>query len=335
MNVNDVIKEVVRYVASATLSKMTKIIALMLIVNAVVGMYYYLLEYTIDSGTISITFTIAVIIQIFLGTLILIDFSNSFNRAIGLYAISVAVNRISDNLSSLGSFRGIGFVYSLVMMVIAINLMYTGYSYMKGRSRSRFGMMCSSMIMLAMTLIEIYYDATAYNVPVEDLFVSYMTSWIMCGLYLILFVMVGSEKARDSLPMSRDLRVFSQVRRLDVNEPSAYITRREARELVKAFDDRSGWTDVDDGGPVEKEIRCTLYNYLAEETSMIVQKWKDLDRIYISMVEPSHGSMLNAYRISVDSITPDGSIDTCETVSMYGEHGSAYRLKVKDEVEKW
>lgn len=335
MNVNDVIMRAVHYVASVTMSKMTKIVALMLIVNAVVGMYYHLLEHALSPGAISITFVIAVVIQIFLGTLILIDFSNSYNRVIGLYAISVSINRISDNLSSLGAFRGIGFVYSLVMMVIAINLMYTGYSYMKGRSRSRVGMMCSSMIMLALTLSEVYYDATMYDIPVGELFTTYLTAWIMCALYLILFVMVGSERARNNMPLAKDLRVFSQVRRLDVNEPSVYITRREARELVKAFDDRSGWSDVTDGGPAEKEIRCTLYNSLAEETSMVVQKWRGPDRIYISIAEPSDGSMLNAYRMSIDSISPDGSIDTCETVSMYGEHGSAYRLKVKDEVEKW
>lgn len=335
MNVNDVIEGVVHYTASTAMSKMTKIIALMLIVNAVVSLYYHLLEHALSPGSISITLVVAVIFQIILGTLILIDFSNNFYRAIGLYAMSVSVNRISSNLPSLGEFRGIGFVFSLVMLVLAINLMVTGISYMRGRSRGRFGMMFSSAIMLALTLVEVYEDATMYNIPVGDLFTTYLTSWIMCGLYIILFIMVGSEKARSSLPMTIDLNVFSKVRRLGANEPSTYITRREARELVKAFDDRSGWTDVTDGGPVEKEIRCTLYNYLVEETSMIVQKWRGSDKMYISISEPSDGSMLNAYRLSVDSISPDGSIDTCETISMYGERGSAYRLKVKDEVEKW
>lgn len=334
MNINAAIKKGVHTTASFILSKMTKIVAMMLILNAVLSEYVYLLN-SIDAGEdLSVTFMIGIVLQIVLGTMILIDFSNNFSRAIGLYAISVAINRIISNLSDFADPRGISFAYAFIMMIIALNMMYTGFLFVRGRTRSR-GMMFSSILMLGLTMGEIYIDAESYGVPPEEILTTYPSMCVACVMYFLLFIMVGSERVRDSMPMAKNMRTFSAIRRIEASGPTTYTTRRYARTILKAFDDRSDWIAITDGGPVECEFRCVLYNHLFEETEMILQKWKDHDRIFITIPGSSTGSMLNAFMTSIDSVTTNGPIDTCDTIVMYGDHGSEYMLKVRDEVEEW
>ncbi len=59
------------------------------------------------------------------------------------------------------------------------------------------------------------------------------------------------------------------------------------------------------------------------------------DSLYITITGSKDGSILNAYRTSIDDISADGPIETCNTLLMYGGQGSEYRLRVRDEVEEW
>lgn len=336
MNINGAIRKTVHFMASAILSKMVKIIAMMLIVYAIVSAYIRILNYSEGYyNNIGICFTIGIVLQIAFGTMILIDFSNNFSRGIGLFAMSMAINRFTSNLPYLAEPRGLQFVYALIMIAIAVNMLYTGYSFARGRTRSRIGLMCSSLLMLSLTMGKIYYHADSYDVPGELIFTTYPDQCIACIMYIILFVMVSSEQVRDNMPTHVYLRTLGSIRCIKASEPSSYIMRCDARTLLNAFIDRKDWSDVGDGGPVECEFKCTLYNYLGDESMIMVQKWVDHDSLYITITGSKDGSILNAYRTSIDDISADGPIETCDTLFMYGGQGSEYRLRVRDEVEEW
>ncbi len=340
MSVSGSIEHHINTGTSHTLSKLGKLMGVLLIVYAVIVVYTYILMYTLDYEygfymELGPAVVLSIILQVFFGTMILIDFSGNLGRAIGFYALSIGCSRFINYIHSLFDPHGITFLFGLVMVIMSVNMLYTGITFVRGSARSRFGLALTSLIMLALTVGSLYYYAVTYDYRPEDLIEYFPDQCIICALYTLLFLMVGTETVRDSMPAVRYQKMLGSIRRVGASEPESYILRSDAKVLANAFEDRSAWTPVTDGGPAICEYRFRLTHHMNDASAVRIQKWKDSDKLYITVTDSDKGSILNACRSTVTSVHYDGSIDTCSNIRFSGDGGLLIVFNVRDEVEEW
>ncbi len=340
MSVSSRMEHFINIGTSGIVRKMGKLMGVLLIIYAVVIVYTYIMMYTLgyeygDYMELGPGVVLSIFLQIFFGTMILIDFSGNLGRAIGFYALSIGCNRLINYIHVLFDPHGISFIFGLVMVVMSVNMLYTGVTFVRGSARSRFGMTVTSLIMLALTAGSLYYSALTYNYTPEDLLEYYPDQCIICAMYALLFLMVGTETVRNSMPAVRYQKMLSSIRRVGATEPESYILRSDAKILAEAFEDRSAWTPVTDGGPALCEYRFMLSHHMNDASAVRIQKWKNSDKLYITVTDSDKGSILNACRSAVTSVYYDGSIDTCSNIRFCGDRGLTIVFNVRDEVEEW
>lgn len=248
-------------------------------------------------------------VKIIMGLFILFDPNKTLTRAIGFYAMSLGISRIITSFNSLSSTQLVSFIIGLVMIGMGINLLVSGYNYLNDKARGRFGMTVSSSIMSIVLIYSIFLSTNmglAGNLGKLDDVASDIIAVIQ---YLILLVIMDTEEVRFSSVKERavaKLRSISVTRTL---ESGFTLQRKDAITLVHMFEDRSGWSAVTDGGPVDCEKRI---NFVKARIAgvMILQKWKDSDRIYATVVNDDKGTILQANRFSITDVVPDVYNDT-------------------------
>jgi hypothetical protein len=325
---------------SGIVHRMGKLMGVLLIIYAVVVVYTYIMMYTLgyeygDYMELGPAVVLSIFLQIFFGTMILIDFSGNLGRAIGFYALSIGSSRLINYIHTLFDPHGISFIFGLVMVIMSVNMLYTGITFVRGSARSRMGMALTSLLMLSLTIGSLYYYASTYDYRPEDLLEYFPDQCIICALYVLLFLMVGTETVRDSMPAVRYQKMLSSIRRVGASDPDSYILRSDAKVLAAAFEDRSSWTPVTDGGPALCEYKFRLTHHMNDTSAVRIQKWKDSEKLYITVTDSDKGSILNACRSAVTSVHYDGSIDTCSNIRFFGDGGLAIVFNVRDKVEEW
>ena len=97
------------------------------------------------------------------------------------------------------------------------------------------------------------------------------------------------------------MRNVSITRTMD---PGFSVSKEDAIELMNMFEDRSSWTPVCDGGPAECEKRYRFEEGRIPGT-IILQKWKDSDRIYATVVSDDTGTIIQANRFYITDVIPN------------------------------
>ncbi len=336
MKVNDRIGSAVRWITSNAVAITPKLMGVLLIIYAVVLSYIYIMGY--DLGLTAegdyIVFT-AIFLLIAFGTLILLDFSNNLGRAIGFYALAIGSGRFLNHIQTVLDPHGYPFLYSLITAGMAVNMMITGFTFVRGSARSRTSMTVTTSLMLIATLISLYYNATTYEMDLGEIFELYPDQCIICIMYALLILMIGTEQVRLNMPSVRYQNMLGSIRRVTATEPESYILRSDAKILEKAFEDRSSWSPVTDGGPAECEYVFTVTHRMNDVSYVRAQKWKDSEKIHLTLTESVTGSMLYANRVSVSGIRCDGGAENCSHISFFGDGGLAVTFNVRDEVEEW
>lgn len=305
----------------------TKIMGLLLILYGILSFYsrYRDLEYIDTFDVIGMSVLIA------LGTLILLDMSFNINRAIGLYALGIGINRIMRFVPFLNPPSGLKFVFAIVMIGISVNLCITGIFFVMRTVRGRGSMMLTTAFMLVLNVGTIMFLMDTEMENLEYLFVYEPDVLALILMYVILLGMLSTESVRKSGSMERYNDLLSTIWRTNACSSDSFILSSDADTLGKAFTDRSSWKVYNDIGPVDREFVFRIFHKGDEISYVRVQKWKTSDSLYFVISDHIEGSLIDAYRFRVDELMlKDGMI------TMFNDDGLHMRLTVTErEAMKW
>lgn len=311
---------------------LTKVMGVMLIYYATMTFYS---AYTIKEGNVGWNDSLSVIFLMIFATLILVDLKSHINRAIGLYAFAIATNRILKYGEYLNPPQGIVFVFSLVMIGMAVNLLITGMSFINSTARGRGSMIATTTIMLTLTAGSLLYTMKNgfFGMPplsIEDVIHYTPDTLALIVLYIMLLCMLSTDTIRKSSKGEKNNRVMNMIRLTDACGSTSYITRSDAVTLSNAFSDRSAWMKYNDHGPVESEFKFRIIHDIDDYSYVTVQKWKGSERLYFTISDHDKGSILNAYRFYSDQIK---ILDEGKTLVMFNNDGMITRMSINDNAE--
>lgn len=305
----------------------TKIMGLALIFYALLSAYS---AFRLYGGSIPIMQIIAMYVVILMGAAILIDFSFNLNHAIGWYAMAIGLNRSLRFITYLNPPKGVVFVFSLVMIVLGLNLCFTGLTFLRGSVRGYFMMILNTALMLLLNVASLIYLKNSNMMSLENILLTYPDSIILIGMYIVLLCLMTTKTIRMSTEEERYNKVLHTLKITFTCKKDTRISSKDAEVLVKGFDDRSGWNIIDDGGPVECEYDFKFIHTADEAAYMTVQKWKDSDKLYFTMCGHNYGSVINAYRFYADRIFMEEKGDDSFLV-LFNKDGMYMRLLVTKE----
>ena len=266
------------------------------------------------------------------GIAVILDPRKNILRAVGLYAIALGLGRAVRSVDSLTADSDITFFIGFVLLVLGLNLMYGGITYFKGTSKNATNMtITTGLIILAYFLIMIF--SLRMGVTLSDYIADNYDTVSFLVMYSIFIVVLMSDEVRANDPMERIYRNVSWIETNSHTDGDASVSRDDLKLIDKGLSNRSGWKMMNDQGPVESEIMVTMHG--KTDRIMIVQKWKDLDGLFISVVLGPDHSFIQGQRFNLVAIrTENGTIDDCDHVRFYSGDGISARLKVESSEKK-
>ena len=244
------------------------------------------------------------------GTLMVVNPRRTFNTSIGFYAITMGVISFSNFWSSLSEVENypgllsivsdIMFLSQRVMVVLSVNLMYSGISYLRGRPRGTVGMMLKAAFMGAVNMFVILigirsgeYDGIIGAVRSEPV------TFIQILMFFIFLNMMDTAEARSYNTKNR-LRLSTEaLRHMRTVDAKSFVELADAEVLTDPG--YGGWTRVQDGGPAEWEFNFAI-NSVGGASSVTVQRWRGDDKYYLTISDHRYGSNIRATRLAVNSI---------------------------------
>lgn len=329
----------IRTFSDMSIPALTKIMGILLILYGLLYIYMYFLKN--DGTEPPWTIIAATTVILVCGYLIIIDFGFSFGRMLGLYAIALGGSRAFKYLNYIkwstdsSVFATVVFIGTIVMLIAALNLCYTGYVYLRGNMRGRKGMYISALVMIALMCALIGVSAYFQKLSLYEIIMGYPKETVTIILYVLLLWMLSSQRIREFDKSERYVSVLNGIRRTEASVSKSYIYRSVAADLCKAFEDRSSWVKIDDEGPVEAEYHFKLNNRNDDHSCVIVQKWKGRDDIFFTITGYEYGSVMDAYRFVCKKIVPEGSIEDCARIHLYGDDSHLQILVKNDPYNTW
>jgi len=254
---------------------------------------------------------LSAVIKLVMAEFMIFDPKKNILRAVGFYAMSLGLSRIVNGISTLFSVSTISLVVGGVMLVMGINMLISSYNYLNDTSRGRTGMMFSACMLslLQVVLLVMTYESVrlAFDPPEK---VEIVPNVIQLFQFIVLLLILDTKEARFSTAVEKVNTRLESARVTYTVEYDMAIPRPGAVMLKHMFDDRSQWTTVEDGGPAESE--CTICVKDGRIPSyLVLQKWKGSDKIHVTAVNDTSGSVVLAKRFSVSEVYAD-SDDDCQ-----------------------
>ncbi len=233
------------------------------------------------------------------GIFILIDPNKSNMRAIGIYAIALGVGRVFRSFPQLTSSSDVSFYIGLVLVAMGASLAYCGVSYLRGVSKN-----AERMKLITATLVLGYVVYIIYMVHWGQDFWQFFTQerdmMLMFMMYTIYILVLSSKDVYDNIPLVRMCTDTMSTRDAVSPVGSLTISNEDLDRMEHGLEDASSW-DHPTGGPVESELHVALSSD-SGSSSMIVQKWKGKDGLYITMVKDPDNSFIGVFRMHMTGI---------------------------------
>ncbi|MFA6710965.1 MAG: hypothetical protein WCR83_06565 [Candidatus Methanomethylophilaceae archaeon] len=263
---------------------------------------------------------------IIFGIAITLDPRKNILRAVGLYALALGLGRAVRSIDSLTSDSDIIFFTGFVLLILGLNLMYGGVTYFKGTSKNATNMtITTGLIILAYFFMMIF--SLSMGIALSDYVADNYDTVSFLVMYSIFIVVLMSDEVRANDPMERIYRNISWIESNSHTDGSASISREDLKLIERGLSDKFGWKMMNDGGPVEAEINVTMHG--ETDSTMIVQKWKDLEGLFVSVVLGPNHSFIQGLRFNLVAIrTENGTIDNCDHVRLYSGDGKSARLRI-------
>jgi hypothetical protein len=272
----------------------------------------------------------AAVVKILIGLFIIFDPKRSLLRSVGFYAISLGLSRVIDSVILLGEPSDVMFIAAIVMIALGVNLFVSGYNYLHDTSRGRFGMTMGSAALDLMMILMIVITFTSGDGSDEE-FRNMIVYSISVVQYTLILIIMDSDEFRFSSLREKSVKKLDEVRLTYTLTPGMHVSRDDALVLKHMFDDRSSWSAVEDGGPVECERKLWIFEEKVASV-MILQKWKGSDRIYVTMAADDKGTILQANRFWITDVVADDPDDgTFMNVRLYADGAMLSNISVEKE----
>ena len=310
------VKEKLLYIYSMGPAILGFIMGIMLIIRGSWGLYHFF-----ALGDVSWVLGLAYGIMLAAGLFTIAIGKDDLVRTIGLYALTLGLTRTLMRYDQImDDYSILNLLIRLPMMIVALNLMYTGVSFMGGRVIRRMSMMVTTFIligvnMMLIMIVMMYDEDIGIEVDVPMLFIEAV-------MYMALIVLLDSEQIRYGSSDGKHIRHLDRIRASYRIDRDSHISSETADCLIKR--DGSLWRIIDDD-VVEKEMSFTVSGRSIDST-IIAQIWKGHDQMYLSVVQ-KEGTIVYANRMKIDIVESDG-----KTICFYGKDGSDFRFKIEDEL---
>lgn len=238
----------------------------------------------------------------FFGLGIILDKSRDLVTTVGLYAMGMGLYKafIAFRLFIPKSDTNITVA---IIFVLGINMAISGWKYLTGKSRARGRMMLSSVLLLMINLI-IIFSMARYGMDYRYICRTYPMVVLTSVMYVVFFMILDTRILRSRDWIEVHSNTLSRMRRTYYLDSKAKIATESAELLAGWNGERRYWTKIDDGGPAEYELRIPVINGNGK-SYLIAQIWKDYDGFFITMTDHCDGTIIQASRMSVDSVEYD------------------------------
>lgn len=247
------------------------------------------------------------------GLFIIIVGRRDLIRCIGLYAVSLGLSRFALRLDILDFTDMLPAAINCVMIILALNLMYTGLSFCMGRVIRRLSMSITSIILAMIDLIMLVTDGTQSILPFTP-YIDTTTRMAECVMYLVLLILLDTEYIRYGTSEGRIITHLTRIRENYRMDDDAHINPIVADNLICL--DGSLWIRNNEG-PVDREMTFTISGQTME-ANVTAQIWRGHDCVYLT-ISSNPGSIIHANRIKVDVIRREGDV-----LHMYGKDGTDF-----------
>ncbi len=248
------------------------------------------------------------VIKIIMAEFILFDPKKNVWRAIGFYAMSIGLSRLISSFSMILSIDPVSLTMGLITLFMGVNILFSGYRYINDTTRGRIGMMFGTWMLLALQLamVLMYFQTWKLmgTIEIKDI----MPSVVLMVQYITLLIILDTDEIRYSTITEKvSTRLQSAMMASNI-ERMFELDRKNAAVLKHMFDDRTSWDQISDEGPAELERRLTIKKGRIQ-TNMILQKWKDSEKIHVTIINDGSGTIVAATRFSVSDVICDSEDD--------------------------
>ena len=275
------------------------------------------------------------------GTILILNPRRTFNSSIGIYAITMGLLSFCNNWATIGegvfddedslmalfSFIGdIEFIINLGMVILSLNLMVSGVSYLRGRPRGTIGMMNKAAFMLFISLFYILVEMAPGMGDYDnliDLMVEEPSLVLQAIMFFIFLIIMDSDEARNYNTKNRLGHSTDAIRYSNTMDKRSYIELDDARALI---DPKMGaWTELRDGGPVDREYHFPIQT--ADGASYVtVQRWRGSEKYYLTITDHERGTNIRATRMTAESFVLSEDYDHLD---MKGADHFIIRIRVR------
>ena len=260
----------------------------------------------------------AFIIMAVAGAFIIIVGRKDLVRTVGLYALTLGLTRVLMRLDIITnpSSNILSVIFNWVLFLLALNLIYTGVSFARGKVIRRASMMATTFAFIGLNVVMMMVPLAAFGIQTLD----NTTRFIEVVMYIVLILMLDAESIRFGTSDGKHARHLDRVRASYRAEPWAFITPDEAENLLSGTGPM--WREVGDG-IVEREMVLRVSGRDIE-TTVVVQKWCGEDILRFN-VTPNSGTIVFANKLAVERIVRDG-----DRIRFYGRDGTDFVYSVKE-----
>ena len=275
------------------------------------------------------------------GTILILNPRRTFNSSIGIYAITMGLLSFCNNWATIGenafddedsfvamfSFIGdIEFLINLGMVILSLNLMVSGLSYLRGRPRGTIGMMNKAAFMLFISLFYILIELAPGMGDYDnliDLMIEQPSLVIQAVMFFIFLIIMDSDEARNYNTKNRLGYSTDAIRYSNTMDKKSYIELDDARALIDPK--MVAWTELRDGGPVEKEYHFPIQT-AGGASYVTVQRWRGSEKYYLTITDHERGTNIRATRMTAESFVLS---EDCDHLDMKGADHFIIRIKVR------
>jgi len=294
-----------------------------------VGLYELYTVYTADYhdewGFIDETYS--AIIKIVMAEFILFDPKKNVLRAVGFYAISIGITRIIASFRTLAFVSDISLVIGGITLVMGVNILISGYNYLKDTTRGRTGMIAGTGTLAIMQTIMLMFTYESYRMTGVLEYEQIAPSVILLIQYVVLLLILDTEEVRYGTLMEKTNTRVESARVISTIEKDFNLRKEDADVILGMFEDRSSWESIPEG-PIESEKRILMTEGRIQSW-MILQKWKGSDDIHVTMANDPDGSIIAANRFSVHRVTSENDGEDITSVRLFSETSLIMQLAVE------
>ncbi len=300
------------------------ILATLMVIYSVEEIYQcYILDFDVYWYTI-----FRYVFLFFGGMIILVDRNRNLLRSVGVYAIALGGYRFFSAAPHVHAGTPFGIFY-LFICALAINLVISGRSYIFLKvSRNRISLMLSTLTLLILSLTSILFamhTGLSFRTCVEIM----PGAFIACLMYAFYLGILDSEVLRASDSLAIHNETLNKIRCTQYTDPETHVSPEIADVLSRAFEDRSDWALVSDGGPVDCEFRFNIRN-IDGISEVLVQKWNDSDNLYFTISDHLDGTLIQAYRFSATSVYRFTDELSHQWLRVFGRRGICMQLRIEE-----